>query len=155
MTLTPVVTASTLGELATKAVRLGRETAAAAQDTGVGVSPQDWRRLGQLLEALAERLPFEACEETIEEARRILERDIGSEEAGTERRVVDYDVDPDGRRLDVLAEVPAHTERGHALLAVQQRLREFIAARNAVLDRVAAERAVRGLLRGGHDPSRG
>ena len=152
ITRMPTAAAPTLEGLAAKAVRLGRETAAAAQDAGVGVSPQDWRRLGQLLEALAERLPFAACDETIEEARRILERDIGSEEAGTERRVVDYDVDPDGRRLDVLAEVPAHTERGRTLLQVQQRLREFIAARDAVLDRIAAERAVRDLMGGGNGP---
>ena len=155
ITRMPAAAAPTLEALAAKAIRLGREAAAAAQDAGVGRTPQYWRRLGQLLEALAERLPFEACEETLEEARRILERDIGSEEAGTERRVVDYDVDPDGRRLDVLAEVPVHTERGHTLLAVQVRLREFMAARDAVLDRVAAEQAVRNLPGGGNGPIRG
>ena len=45
------------------------------------------------------------------------------------------------------AEVPAHTERGHKLLEVQRLLREFAALRIEVLDRVAAERALRDLRR--------
>ena len=79
--------------------------------------------------------------------RRILARNIDVERDGTERRVVDYDVDYEGNRFDVLAEVPAHTDRGRALIEVRQRLDEFLAARDRVLDRAAAERALRGLMR--------
>ena len=152
----PAAPAPTLEALAAEAVRLGREAAAAASDVGVGVgvTPQDWRRLERLLEPLAERVPFEAADEDLAETRRILERNIDVERDGTERRVVDYDVDPDGRRIDVLAEVPAHTERGRALIEVRQRLDDFLAARCRVLDAAAAERALRGLMGGAEASAR-
>ena len=152
---TPAAPAPTLEALAAEAVRLGREAAAAASDVGVGVTPQDWRRVERLLEPLAERVPFEATDEDLAEARRILERNIDVERDGTERRVVDYDVDPDGRRIDVLAEVPAHTERGCALIEVRARLDAFLAARGRVLDAAAAERAVRALMGGAEASARG
>ena len=141
----PSTPAPSVEELAAEVVRLGREAAAAAREVGVGRTPQDWRRAEAILEGLAERMPFALGDDDLDEAGRILARNIEDERDGTERRVVDYDVDPDGRRLDVLAEVPAHTERGHALLEVQVRLRAFVAARDRVLDRVAAEAALRGL----------
>ena len=144
----PAAPAPTLEALAAEAVRLGREAAAAASDVGVGVTPQDWRRVERLLEPLAERVPFEATDEDLAEARRILERNIDAERDGTERRVVDYDVDPDGNRIDVLAEVPAHSDRGRALIEVRARLDAFLAARDRVLDAAAAERAVRALMGG-------
>ena len=134
-----------LEALAAEAVRLGREAAAAAQDVGVGRTPGDWRRAEAILEGLAERVPFALTDEAVAEAERIVARNVEAEQDGTERRVVDYDVDPDGRRLDVLAEVPAYTERGQALIEAQGRLRAFAAARDRVLDRVAAEAALRDL----------
>ena len=145
LTRAPATPVPSLEALAAEAVRLGREAATAAQDVGVGRTPGDWRRAEAILEGLAERLPFALTDEALAEAERIVARNVEAERDGTERRVVDYDVDPDGRRLDVLAEVPAYTERGQALVEVQRRLRAFVAARDRVLDRVAAEAALRDL----------
>ena len=145
VTRAPATPIPSLEALAAEAVRLGRGAAAAAQDVGVGRTPGDWRRAEAILKGLAERVPFALTDEALAEAERILARHVEAECDGTERCVVDYDVDLDGRRLDVLAEVPAYTERGQAPIEVQVRLRAFVAARDRVLDRVAAEAALRDL----------
>ena len=135
--------ASGLDELAARTVRIGREAAAAAHDCAAGSTTGQWRRVEASLSGLAERRPFEAIDEdALVAAQGIVARDLEAEVAGTERRVIDHDHDEDGNAYAVWAEVPAHTERGEALLRVQHLLREFLALRDEVLDRVAAEQAV-------------
>ena len=143
----PIAPAPTLEDLAAHAVRLGREVAAVAREVGVGVTPQDWLRVERLLEALGERAPFEAPEEDLAEAQRILGRHILDEETGTERRVIDRDYDDDGREYPILGDVTAYSDRGHALIEVQERFCEFVAARDRVLDSLAAERSLQSLRR--------
>ena len=145
LTRAPAAPVPSLEALAAEAVRLGREAAAAAQEVGVGRTPGDWRRAEAILEGLAERVPFALTDETLAEAERILARNVEAERDGTERRVVDRAYDEDGGCYDILEEVSAHTPRGRALIEVQVRLREFAAARDRVLDRVAAEAALRDL----------
>ena len=138
--------APALDELGARAVRVGREAAAAAHDCAAGSTTGQWRRVEAALGGLAERRPFEAIDEdALVAAQGIIARDLEAEVAGTERRVVDHDHDEDGNAYAVWAEVPAHTERGEALLRVQRLLREFLALRDEVLDRVAAERALQDL----------
>ena len=138
--------APALDELAARAVRVGREAATAAHECAAGSTVGQWRRVETCLGGLGERRPFEAIDEdALLAVQGIIARDLESEVAGTERRVVDHDHDEDGNVYAVWAEVPAHTERGEALLHVQRLLREFVTLRDEVLDRVAAEQAVRRL----------
>ena len=135
--------APALEELAARSVRIGREAAAAAHDCAAGSTVGQWRHVEACLSGLAERRPFEAIDEdALVAAQGIVARDLENEVVGTERRVVDRDYDEDGNAHDILGEVPAHTERGEALLRVQRLLREFVALRDEVLDRLAAEQAV-------------
>ena len=137
-----------LAELAARAVRVGREAATAAHDCAAGSTVGRWRQVEATLGGLAERRPFaEMDEDALVAAQGIIARDLEAEVVGTERRVVDRDYDEDGIAYDILGEVPAHTERGEALLRVQRLLREFAALRDEVLDRVAAERALQDLRR--------
>ena len=138
--------APSVADLIARMVQVGREAAALAHDCGAGTSVAEWRHVEACLSGLAERRPFEAIDEdALVAAQGIVARDLEAEVAGTERRVVDRDHDEDGNVYAVWAEVPAHTDRGHKLLEVQRLLREFAALRDEVLDRVAAEQAVRRL----------
>ena len=143
----PSAPAPSVEELAAEVVRLGREAAREAHDWGVGTSVREWRAIGQRLGALGERCPFDADEEALTATLGALGRAIEAEEAGTERRVTGYDVDEDGRRCDVLGEVPVHTERGERLIAIRAKLEAFVRLRDQVLDRLAAERALEALRR--------
>ena len=145
---TSLTSAPALDELAARAVRVGREAATAAHECAAGSTVGQWRRVEACLGGLAERRPFEAIDDdALVAALGIIARDLENEAAGTERRVVDHDHDDDGNAYAVWAEVPAHTERGEALLRVQRLVREFVALRDEVLDRVAAEQALRDLRR--------
>ena len=138
--------ATALDELAARAVRVGREAAAAAHECAAGSTVGQWRQVEASLGGLAERRPFtEIDEDALAAAQGIVARDLEAEGAGTERRVVDHDHDEDGNVYAVWAEVPVHTERGETLLRVQRLVREFVALRDEVLDRIAAERAVQRL----------
>ena len=143
---TSLASAPALDELAARAVRVGREAATAAHECAAGSTTGQWRRVEACLGGLGERRPFAEMEEdALDAIQGIVSRDLENEGAGTERRVVDHDHDEDGNVYAVWAEVPAHTERGHKLLEVQRLLREFAALRDEVLDRLAAEQAVRRL----------
>ena len=145
------VPAPSLADLAARAVEAGREAAAIAHEVGAGTSLSECRRVAAQLEALADRRPFEACDDALVAALGAIARDLEREREGTRRAVVDHDHDEHGTRYDVLGEVPAFSPRGERLLEAQRLLEECRALRDRVLDRAAAERAVSGLL-AGDDP---
>ena len=134
--------------LADLAVEAGREAAIIAHEVGAGTSPSECRRVASQLEALADRRPFEACDDALVAALGAIAGDLERECEGTRRAVVDHDHDEHGARYDVLGEVPAHTPRGGRLLEARRLLEEYWSLRDWVLDRAAAERAVSGLLAG-------
>ena len=150
----PIPTPS-LADLAAWAVEAGREAAAIAHEVGAGTNLSECRRVAAQLEALADRRPFEACDDALVAALSAIARDLEREREGTRRAVVDCDHDEHGTRYDVLGEVPAFSPRGERLLEAQRLLEECRALRDRVLDRVAAERAVSGPLAGEEPDRRG
>ena len=142
------VPAPSLADLAARAVEAGREAAAIAHEVGAGTNLSECRRVAVQLEALADRRPFEACDDALVAALGAIARDLEREREGTRRAVVDHDHDEHGTRYDVVGEVPAFSPRGERLLEARRLLEECRSLRDRVLDRVAAERAVRGLLAG-------
>lgn len=135
-----------LEELAAKAVRLGRELEEMAHAIYLGGSSKDFGSVSRTLRRLAERDPFAAHDEqSLDAFRGILDADLTSEVVGMERRFCETRYDEFGQDGEV-RECPLYTERGKKLLAVLKTFEAFIVARNATLDRVAAERALRRLL---------
>ena len=149
------VPAPSLADLAARAVEAGREAAAIAHEVGAGTNLSECRRVAAQLEALADRRPFEACDDALVAALGAIARDLEREGEGTRRAVVDHDHDEHGTRYDVLGEVPAFSPRGERLLEARRLLEECRSLRDRVLDRAAAERAVSGLLAGKEPDRRG
>ena len=140
--------ALSLADLAARAVEAGHEAAAIAREVGAGTNLQDCRRLAVRLQPLEERQPFAADDDDLVAVLGAIARDLEREHEGTRRAVVDHDHDEHGTRYDVLGEVPAYSARGERLLEAQRLLEECRSFRDRVLDRIAAERAVSGLLVG-------
>ncbi|MRX50289.1 hypothetical protein GI374_07475 [Paracoccus sp. S-4012] len=146
MTITPA-TAPSLDELATEAVRLGRELSAMAHAVYVGGNIRDFGFAKRTLCRLAERDPFDVRDaDSFEVLRGIVETDLGREIVTRERRFVETHYDADGQQGEV-RDIPVYSPRGEALLRLQETLHGFLLARDATLDRVAAERALTRLLR--------
>lgn len=136
----------TLEDLATATIRLGRELQQAAHSVCLGGNNRDHGFVSRTLRRLAERKPFEPCDDaSLEAVRGILEIDLRSEVQGTERRFFETHYDGAGQHGEV-RECPVYSQRGEALLAVKQTFESFLTARGDTLDRVAAERALLRLL---------
>lgn len=136
----------TLDEIATDAVRLGRELQNAAHRVSLGGNSRDAGLVERSLRRLAERQPFDPRDDgSLEIVRGILEIDLQNEVVGTEFRFVDTYCDDAGNHGGT-AEFPVFSERGEALLSVREIFARFIQARDETLDRLAAERALRRLL---------
>lgn len=135
-----------LDELATTAVRLGRALAELARAVSLGAESPDVAAVGEMLRRLAARTPFDPGDaEGLEALREILEAELETEVVRVERQFVETRFDAYGQHGE-LRDCPVYSQRGQDLLAVQTALTAFIAARDATLDRVAAQCALRELL---------
>lgn len=133
-------------ELAETAVRLGRELQQAAHDAYLGGSSREAGFVDRTLRRLAERDPFDARDEAgLHNLRGIIETDLQSEVTGTERRFFETHYDEQGQHGEV-RDCPVYSARGEELLRVREMYAAFVVAREATLDRIAAERAVLRLL---------
>ncbi|SFR18880.1 hypothetical protein [Poseidonocella sedimentorum] len=136
----------TLDDLATLAIRLGREFQQAAHSVWLGGTSRDYGFVERTLRRLADRNPFDPCDEaSLEAVRGILEADLRAEIQGTERRFFETHYDAAGQHGEV-RDCEVYSPRGEELLAVQKVFESFLVARAQTLDRVAAERALLRLL---------
>lgn len=136
----------TIDELATAAVRLGRQFHQAAHSIYLGGNSRDLGFVERTLCRLAERDPLDPRDDaSLEALRGILEADLRTEIVGVERRFFETHYDAGGQHGEV-RDCPVYSERGEALLAVQTTFERFLSARAQTLDRVAAERALQRLL---------
>lgn len=135
-----------LDELAAIAVRLGRELEQAAHAVNLGGNSRDTGFVSRTLRRLGEREPFDPRDQTSLEALvGMLEADLKSEALGTERRFVETHYDAEGQHGEA-HDCAIYSERGERLIAVRDHIIQFMAARDAILDRIAAERALTRLL---------
>ncbi len=112
-----------------------------------GGNSRDSGFVARALRRIGEREAFEVRDDaSLEALRGILEPDLSSETVGQERRFVETRHDADGQHGEI-RDCPVYSERGQELLLVRDTLTRFIAARDATLDRIVAERAVLRLLR--------
>ena len=137
-----------LDELATQTVRLGRDVCQMAQAVSAAGEAPGFGAAAETLQRLGAREAFEAEDSAaIRALADIVAAELGGEIVGYERRFVDTHYDEDGPHGE-LREFPCYSPRGDALLRLQESLRAFVAARDATLDRVGAERATARLLQG-------
>lgn len=135
-----------LDDLATTTVQLGRELERSARAVSLGGDSWTHGFVGRTLRHLAERDPFDLRHAaSLEVLKEVMEADLASEALRTERRFIETRLDRDGQHGEV-RDCPVYSERGQELLDVQRTLQRFIAAYEATLDRIAAERALRRLL---------
>lgn len=137
-----------LDDLAAEAVRLGRELANMARDLSLGERALDASFVSRCLARLRDRVPFDPRDEGgLAAVGAMLERDLAGEIVGTERRFVETRYDehgPDGEVRDV----PVFSDRGQQLVHLQETFRRFSETRHAVLDRLAAHRALMAMMSG-------
>ena len=135
-----------LDDLAAMTIRLGRELERSARAVSLGGNSRDHGFVARTMRHLAERDPFDQRHAvSVEALRDILESDLAAEVLHTERRFIETHLDRDGQHGEV-RDCPVYSERGQELLDVQMTLLRFVAAYDATLDRIAAERALRRLL---------
>ena len=138
---------ASLEQLAATAVRLGRELQEMAHSVYLGGNTRDAGFVSRTLRRLADRDAFDPRDDASFEALRgILEKDLRSELVKTQRQFVETHYDAEGQHGEVV-ERPVYSERGQEILRIQEKLIRFIDARAAALDLIAAERAVRRMLR--------
>lgn len=143
-----------LDKLAATAVRRGRELAKKAHDVYLGGNARDFAIVDRALSHLARREPFDPrVANALDAVTGILEGDLATEVVGVHRQFVETGCDEDGVQGEV-HERPVYSERGMALLDLQRRLEDFVDARDATLDRIAAENILCRLM-GPPDPAAG
>jgi hypothetical protein len=102
--------------------------------------------MSQVLLRLADRNPFNPADEYFLRAlRAVLAAEIAREVVGTERLVSTRDDCEPGEFL-LPRERPTYSERGQKLIEILDIFDRFMAAREAALDRAAAERAIAALV---------
>jgi hypothetical protein len=135
-----------LDELAAIAVRLGRELGQMADAIRLGGSSLECGFVNRTLRRVAVRDPFDPRDDaSLDALRGIIAADLASEQRGTQWQVIETHCDGDGPQGE-LRECRRYSPRGENLLSVQSAFERFLAARNATLDRVAAERAMLRLM---------
>lgn len=135
-----------LDDLAAIAVRLGRELGQIAAAASLGAGGNENGFVTRTLRRVAARDPFDPRDDaSIEGLRDIIAADLASEERGTELQYFETHCDADGPHCEP-RECILYSERGENLLRVQSTFERFLAARNATLDRAAAERALLRLM---------
>jgi hypothetical protein len=139
--------ALSLEEQAAIAVRLGRELNEMAAAICAGGNSRDFGFVRRTLQRLGEREPFDPRDDaSLDALAGIFDTDLKSETLGHDRVFVETHFDADGQHGEV-RDVPNYSDRGRKLQQVIETLTRFMAARNATIDRIAAERAVLRLLR--------
>lgn len=137
---------ASIDDLATAAVRLGREFQQAALSICLGGNSRDCDFVKRALRRVGERDPFDPRDEaSLKAVQGILEADLRSEIQGTEQRFFETYYDDLGQHGE-LRDCPVYSQRGETLLAVQKTFEDFLAARARTLDKVAAERVLPRLL---------
>lgn len=130
-------------DIATRAVGLGRQVAHLARDIHAGGTSLNARFVCRALDSIGNRRPFDQRDDaSLDEVRRLLASDLETECLGTSSERVEVGYDPDGPIL-AFRECAAYTERGKKLLRLLQLFDAFMEARDATIDRAAAERAIR------------
>jgi hypothetical protein len=137
---------NTLDDMAFAAIHLGRELQRAAQSVSLGANNRDIPFVTRALGRVAERDPFDPRDDaSFEVLQSVIESDLRAEVRGTERRFFETYYDAAGQHGE-MRDFPIYSERGEAILGIQDTLKRFLEARAATLDRVAAERALIRLL---------
>jgi hypothetical protein len=135
-----------LEDLALDTIRLGRDLVRAASVADLGAGNPKFEEMSQVLLRLADRNPFRPADDHFLRALRVvLEAEVAREVIGTERLVSNADDMLPGEFL-LPRERPIYSERGQSLVQILDIFDRFMAAREAALDRAAAERAIAGLL---------
>jgi hypothetical protein len=135
-----------LEDLALDAICLGRDVARAASLVDLDAGSAAFREVADVLVRLADRNPFKPADDTFLRALCVvLEAEVAREVVGTERLVSDLGDGLPGEFL-LPRERPTYSERGERLLTLLSLFDRFMTAREAALDRAAAERARAGLL---------
>ena len=136
-----------LEEHAAAAVRLGRELSQMAAALYAGGNTHDHTFVKRTLQRLGEREPFDPRDDaSLQALPGIIDADLKSEIAGYEGVFVETHFDEHGQHGEV-RDVPRYTERGQKLVQLAETLSQFVSARNAVIDQIAAERAILRMLR--------
>ena len=137
-----------LDDLGREAVRLGRELAEQACALNLGQTSLDAAFVNRCLARFKERQPFsdadEGCLSTIAT---MLKKDIKSEIVEIEVHFVETHFDDAGQHGEQRS-FPIYSERGKALLDLQQLLEDFLSIRNAILDHLAAHRTLMNMMSG-------
>lgn len=135
-----------LDDLAAIAVRLGRELGQMAAAVSLGGNNNENGFVSRTLRQVAARDPFDPRDDaSLDALRDVIAAELASEERGTEWQLFETYCDADGPRCEPRACV-LYSERGESLLRVQHTFEQFLSARNATLDRAAAERALLRLM---------
>ncbi|MDV7145896.1 hypothetical protein R3X27_24725 [Tropicimonas sp. TH_r6] len=133
-------------ELAYRTVSLGRRVSDEAKRLNAGGTAKTVDFVSRCLRRAGERSPFHLGDEGgLDAVRGHIERAIEIETLRVEEYVDEYLLDEDGHPT-VLRRVPVRTVRGDELATLLDLFDEFIATRDATLDRVASERALHKLL---------
>jgi hypothetical protein len=135
-----------LEDLALDTICLGRDLVRAASVADLSTGNSKFKEMSQVLLRLAGRNPFNPADEYFLRALRVvLEAEVAREVIGTERLVSSADDLLPGEFL-LPRERPTYSERGQKLAEILDIFDRFMAAREAALDRAAAERAIAGLI---------
>jgi hypothetical protein len=131
-----------LEDLALDAICLGRDVARAASLVDLGAASAAFRDVAEVLVRLADRNPFKPADDTFLRALRVvLEAEVAREVIGTERLITDVGDGLPGEFL-LPRERRTYSERGETVLTLLSLFDRFMAAREAALDRAAAEKAL-------------
>jgi hypothetical protein len=135
-------------DIATTTVRLGRQVTRLARETQAGSTSRNVDFVSRCLDRVDNRRAFDQRDDaSLEQVRRIIADDLETECLGTSTDFVEVGYDGDGPVIAV-RERTAYTQRGEDLLRLLDLFDAFMAARDATLDRAAAERAIRRLASG-------
>jgi hypothetical protein len=135
-----------LEDLALDTIRLGLELSRAAALTNLGAGNTDLGNMAEVLIRLADRNPFKPEDDHFLRALRVvLAGEVADEVIGTERLISSLNDCEPGEFL-LPRERPTYSERGEKLRHLLDLIDRFMTAREAALNRAAAERALVGLL---------
>jgi hypothetical protein len=139
---TPQTTTLSLEEQAAAAVRLGRELSQMAAAIFATNDYPGFASVKQMLQRFGEHDAFDPRDDaSLQALPGIVEADLESELLGYESVLVETYYDEHGQHCN-FRNVPHYTDRGQKLVQLNETLSQFISARNATIDRIAAERAV-------------
>lgn len=135
-------------EIATTTVRLGRRLTRLARDVSAGGTSRNVDFVSRTLDRMGNRRPFDQRDDAaLEQVRRIIAGDLETEWLGTSTDFIEVGYDEDGPVI-AARERTVYSQRGEGLHRLLDLFDAFIAAREATLDRAAAERAIRRLTSG-------